>query len=444
MDTRFQPHNLHREAEVSLFSSQDPHLRKLRQQPLIHYPELLSRLPACDPGIFIVGGSRQVGKTTLLKLWMEKLLKAGKDPASIFFFTGELIDDHHSLVRLIQEGVGDRKQRCYVILDEVTYIKDWDKGIKFLADSGMFENVVLVITGSDLAIMKEAASRFPGRRGKSHPTDFHLYPLSFREFVLLKNRGNQKPSGKDLFLFWDEYLVHGGFLTAINDMAQYGKILPATFATYADWIRGDVVKRGKQEHYLRDVLSAIVKRLGTQITWNALTKDLSIDHPKTTLDYLELLVSMDAIFIQPALVEHRLSAAPKKAKKVMFTDPFILHAVRSWLDPTADPFNDQVQKFISSPEACGRLVEATVVAHYRRYFPVFYIKNATEIDLAYVHQRRFWPIEIKWTEQVREKEVKGMSRYKNGRILGKVHESHPLSANLKVEPLSFALFELRG
>ncbi len=37
------------------------------------------------------------------------------------------------------------------------------------------------------------------------------------------------------------------------------------------------------------------------------------------------------MFVQPALLEHKLQGAPKKARKVAFTDPFIYHALNDWL-----------------------------------------------------------------------------------------------------------------
>jgi len=91
-----------------------------------------------------------------LKQWMNERLKSGITPECIIYFTGELIDDHHSLVRLLTEFLNERQgsELCYILLDEVTYIKDWDKGIKYLADT----------------------------------IDFHLYPLSFSESVRLNKK----------------------------------------------------------------------------------------------------------------------------------------------------------------------------------------------------------------------------------------------------------------
>ncbi len=338
MDIRFSPHNIHLE-DPAAFIKQDPHMKQLGRQKLIYHSPLLDKIPRSIPGIYTISGGRQIGKTTLLKQWMSRLLEGRVEPGAIAYFTGELIDDHHSLVRLLTDWIHETPDTdiLYILLDEVTYINNWDRGVKYLADAGMLENVALVITGSDLSIIKEARMLFPGRRGVSGKVDFHLYPLSFLESVRLNNRISPdeidlliSPGAEEqailldrLYKEFDSYLAHGGFMTAMNDMAMHKTIQQATFSTYSDWIRGDVLKRNKQEHYLLEILQAIIKRYGTQITWNSLTKDLSIDHPKTVADYVALLISMDAAFVQAALLEDKLAASPKKARKVMFTDPFI-------------------------------------------------------------------------------------------------------------------------
>ena len=47
-------------------------------------------------------------------------------------------------------------------MDEVTYIWDWDRGVKYLADAGLLDDVVLVLTGSDSVVIREArAMRAP-------------------------------------------------------------------------------------------------------------------------------------------------------------------------------------------------------------------------------------------------------------------------------------------
>jgi uncharacterized protein len=456
MDIRFANHNTHRINHFD-FEMSDPQLRLLSQQKYIFTSKIIEQLPLDIPGIYTITGGRQIGKTTLLKQWMSKLLKLKKDPQTIAFFSGELIDDHHSLLNIIQNELEEMPKNvmCYLIIDEVTYIKDWDKTIKYLADSQALANVELIITGSDSVIIREARMRFPGRRGKASQVDFHLFTLSFREFIeltrknlmdiknLISDPENIKEETLDtLFSAFNDYLLHGGYLTAINDFASLGYIAKATLTTYADWIRGDMLKKAKQEHYLAEILQAIIKRYNSQISWNSLATDLSIDHPKTVQDYVELLSSMDAVYIQPALLENKLTAAPKKARKIMFTDPFIFHAIRAWLWPKNNPFAEQVLPTLEKdPKLTAGLVEAIVISLYRRHFPTYYIKAAGEVDLAYIKNDRFWPIEIKWTNQTRAKDLQQIAKYKNGIILTKSRQFGEING-VKTMPLPLKLLEL--
>lgn len=456
MDIRFLPHNTHLESPKA-FIKQDPHLRQLSKQTLVHRSRLLDRIPRDTPGIYTMSGGRQTGKTTLLKQLMAELLESHVSPERIAYMTGELIDDHHSLIRLLSDLLNEMpdKHLNFILLDEVSYISNWDKGVKYLADAGSLEKVVLVLTGSDMILIKEARMRFPGRRGLADEVDFHLYPLSFLEYVKLTDRVDEdeldslmSPREQHrvevldrLFEEFDSYLAHGGFLTAINDMAKYQRILPATFSTYTDWIRGDVLKRNKQEHYLLEILQAIRKRYGTQITWNALAHDLSIDHHKTVADYVALLVSMDAVFVQAALQEDKLTASPKKAKKLMFTDPFIFHAVNAWLRPCKDPYNEQLKPLLSDPDSSSKLAEACAITHYRRMFPTYYIKSKGEVDIAYVEGTRFRPIEVKWSGQLRPKQLKQITKYSNGLILTKSRDRGEIQG-IPTLPLPLALLSV--
>ena len=456
MEIHFLPHNTHLENEQA-FQHRDPHLKQLSTLPLVHRPALIGRLPRKVTGIFTLSGGRQVGKTTLLKQWMAHLMEKGTAPGAIAYLTGELIDDHHRLVRLVTETLDNMPSNAerYLIIDEVSYIRQWDKGVKYMADAGMLEDTVLMLTGSDMAIIKDSRMRFPGRRGSSDIVDFHLYPLNFYETVRLKNiltdeelamSGHQSGTESDDVLkqlgeAFEAYLLHGGFLTAMNDVARHKRILPATLATYSDWIRGDVLKRNRNESVLREIVEAVIRRYGSQITWNNLASELSIDHPKTVMDYVELMVSMDAVYIQPAIREDTLTAAPKKAKKVMFTDPFIYHALTNWLHPMDKPYDQSHRRLKQDQEWTSKLVEACTVTLFRRVYPTFYIKAAGEVDIAYVSRDRFWPVEIKWTRQLRPKALKQIAKYPQAKILTKSHVQSTIGG-IPAEPLVSALYRL--
>ena len=450
MDPLFSAHNSHWISATD-FHKTDPHLRRLSEQALVYRFPLMDQLPVGLPGVYSMTGVRQIVKTTILKQWIDERLRCGTDPHQMVYYTGELIDDHHALVRLIESTVADRigEGLLYILFDEITYVKDWDKGIKFLADSGVLDRVVLLLTGSDSMIIQEARVRFPGRRGQADRVDFHLFPLTFFETVAVKGIPLPETGAANYFSdmqanldrCFDEYLLHGGYLRAMNDWVGQARIEPATFLTYSDWIRGDMMKRGKQEHFLREILGAVVSRLGSQVTWNNLSKELSIDHPSTVSDYIHLLSRMDALFVQPALREDKLVAAPKKARKVMFCDPFIFHAVRNWLNPSSDPFTEQVVPFVNRPERSSTIVEACAVTHVNRFHPTFYIKAEGEVDIAYVEDGLVFPIEVKWSSRQRAKDFKQLGKYPRAKIWSRSWTG-TASAGIPVEPLPLALYHL--
>lgn len=440
MDMRFLANNTHLE-NAAEFSTLDVNLRRLYAEPYVFRSELLNKLPVEIPGIYTLGGGRQIGKTTLLKQWMERLLKNSIPPQAIFFFSGEMIDDHHVLYRLVKDQLASMSASSdglkFILIDEVTYIREWDKAIKFLADTGELDQVVVLLTGSDLLLMEDARKRFPGRRGRADVVDFHYYPLSFKEFVDLKTQEKIKPD--DCYPYLEDYLIHGGFMSAINDYAKNQKISTATLITYSDWIRGDVSKRNKQEHYLREIISGIIKHYGSQISWENLVKELSINHTMTIADYMNLLVAMDACFIQYALLENKLSAAPKKRKKVIFTDPFIYHAMRAWLEPSLSAYERQILPALSDAQMQSKLIESTVISHFQRYAPTYYISAEGEVDVAYIHRQKFWPVEIKWRNQQRPADLKQILKYPNGVIYAKNKQQNRIEDTL-ILPLSDALY----
>ena len=429
MNEYFKVHNCHIEGMES-YLLVDPQLKKLANLPFVWTPPLVEQFCELPFGIYTLSGGRQIGKSTLLKQWVLRLIKRGVAPENIIYFTGELIDGHHKLIQHVKEFVDkfSASEQLYIICDEITYISNWDQGIKFLADAAILDNVVMMLSGSDSSIIKESRNRFPGRRGRASQIDFTFSPLSFSEVVALYSG---KESSLDIF---KKYLLHGGFLSAINDLAINGEISDSTYNTYSQWIIGDMQKKGKQESYVLEIITAIIKQYGSQISWNSLAKELSIDHHKTVSDYIALLSDFDVVFIQHALLESKLTASPKKAKKLFFKDPFIYHTLNFIISNQKISGFSLSQKFLSDSQCEGQLVEQVCVCHVERKFhnATYYIKAEGEVDIAYVDGKRFYPIEIKWTKQIRSKDLKQIRKYSNAEIWGRFesHESVPVVYSL--------------
>lgn len=426
MKDEFQIHNLFRESPKR-FLREDPHLRRAALQPFSYVSPLVNTPEFLEPGILMITGGRQVGKTTCLKQFIAKLLNEGRiRPDHVSFMTGELIRDDDELRREVVSELEGKRGWQVIVVDEIGYVKDWDKAVKFLADAGSLETTTLILSGSDSAILREAMKRFAGRRGRSARVDFVFHPLGFAETVTLKKPAlsglvaackateytidlpDYRECLPQLETLFDEYLQHGGYLTAIADMLKGGRIEAATFRTYAEWLRGDILKHNKQEKYLREVLRGMMRTYASQVSWVSLAKELSIEHHKTVSDYMAILEDMHAVIVQEALEEHTLQAAPKKAKKLYFEDPFIFHAVETMLGKT-------------NVESTPALVETVAVAHFcRKFGKTYYLKGAKgEVDIAYLQGGTFLPVEIKWTTQIRPEELKQVMVYQNGLILGR-------------------------
>ncbi len=432
-DSRLLPHNLQWQSRGA-FLEGDPALRRLRSTPLVDEPDLVSRVSLHTPGLYTLVGGRQVGKSTLVKQLMQRLLvKDRVPPEAIAYVTCEPFVDAEELRRVLTDLLASMpgSQPRWLFLDEVTYVAGWDRTIKFLADAGNLERCFVLLTGSDHLVIQDSLKRLPGRRGRADEVDFHLRPLSFLGFCSLRKALPTAvltrlgcaplaaaPGPADqrhlptLLAELRAYHQTGGFLVAINDVARDGVVAPATLRIYADWIRGDVLRLDRSERYLREVLQAITDRYGSQVTWNALASELSIDHPKTIADYVAILARMDAVLVVPALAEHARGPAPKKARKVFFADPFIHRAVRAWLGEADAGMTDEAR--------LQRDLEATVTAHVARAGEVFYLKAKGEVDAAWYEGRRLNLVEVKWARQLRPEELKEIRRRGHGVVAAQV------------------------
>ncbi len=464
MNAEFSIHNLFKK-NLKLYLNHDPHLSRLKEEKYVFHPPLAENMPINIPGIYILTGGRQVGKSTLLKILIKNLLTKKRIPPNrIFYLPCDLIVRYQELVS-IMHGIFDetgRESSFYLFIDEITYVKEWDRAIKYFADLGYFRKGRVLITGSDLAILKEGMKKFPGRRGKSDITDFHYYPISFFEYLLLlapklklaakkirETLSLEKLANLDITTVekkfpptilkmiaghFDNYLLTGGFLPAINEYARNKKINKFIYQTYRQWVIGDILKRGKKEQFLKEIILALSNRLSKQVSIHNIKSETEIQHHATVQEYLSALEDMDVLFVQPALREDKLRAAPKKAKKIHFSDPFIAQSLISWAKDL-NPWDFARENIINESRLKEALVEGCLSSLIRRKHKTYYIKSEGEVDIAVLSAKSFIPIEIKWTENIKGSELKQILKYKNGIIAykGTCFEKY---ASLSVLPVS--------
>ncbi|KJJ83284.1 putative ATPase [Candidatus Omnitrophus magneticus] len=146
-----------------------------------------------------------------------------------------------------------------------------------------------------------------------------------------------------------------------------------------------------------------------------------IEHHKTVSDYCHLLESIHVLHILSALSEHKLSGAPKKNRKLYYTDPFIHHAISCLLKQNYS--FDEIKKQINQPREASSFIETIVIDHCKRYWNSFYIKGMKgEVDIAIIQDKKFYPIEIKWTQQIHPEDFKQINTYNNGIILSREYK----------------------
>ncbi len=403
-------HNRFKES-LSEFYRFDPQLHTLSQLKFQCDLDWWKQLQLDQAGIYLLTGGRQVGKSTSCKLLIKHCLQKKLLPAKqMFYLPCDEIFNAKELSKILRYFLEEASlNRFLLIIDEITYVKDWDRVIKALADEGYFKGGICLLTGSDTLILKEAAMRFPGRRGKAEKTDFHLYPLSFSEYVKLI-KATSKPDIKQLATLFQGYLLCGGYLRAINDLATEGKVTQATYLTYEQWIRGDFLKRGKHEDTLMAVLHALITVGVGQISYSSLTQKIGLVSKETLIDYCRFLERMDILINLQAFDQNQKQGFPRKARKFHFTDPFIYRTVTQWLNR---------EGYLNSQVVDSTMIEACVASHCRRLGKTFYFKGQGEIDVIWLIDKTMQAIEVKWTEQLRPNDLKMLHQFKNSLILTK-------------------------
>jgi predicted AAA+ superfamily ATPase len=152
--------------------------------------ELVGAIDLAKAGIHVLRGPRQVGKSTDLKLLIERALEEEHSARSILYLTLDLIEGaHHAeLAQTITRAKALSREPGpgIVLLDEVTGVPRWQPAVKALWDDGTIgEDVVLCTGSSAIDLQRGAAERLPGRRGAGR--DHLVLPQTFASFARAVN-----------------------------------------------------------------------------------------------------------------------------------------------------------------------------------------------------------------------------------------------------------------
>ena len=321
----------------------------------------------------IVMGSRQVGKTTLLR----HLFGEGEG-ADVLWLNG----DEPDIPALMENISATRLHHLFgrkriVVIDEAQRIRNVGLRLKLITDQ--IPDVQLIATGSssfDLA--NEVNEPLTGRKW-----EYRMYPLSFGEMVAHHGLLEEKRllPHRLVYGYYPEVVTHPGqereILRQLSDSYLYRDIL--------SW------ERIKKADKVVKLLQALAYQVGSEVNFNELGQLCSID-PKTAERYVNLLEQSFIVF-RVGSFSRNLRNELKASRKIYFYDNGIRNAVIANFSQ------------VEARQDVGALFENFMMAERRKWVEAHQVWRNTwfwrttamqEVDLVEEGDGRMWAFEFKW------------------------------------------------
>ncbi len=431
-------------------------------------PKLINFINLEVDSIYSLRGPRQVGKTTLIKEMIRRLINNNKPPENIFFWSFER-NSKEELHQILQEYInwGMKKTgRKYLFLDEVCAVKGWGNELIYFANKGDLQECTVLVSGSQSRDLKQKTELMPGRRGGdgTTPLDKILLPMSFAEYVELLQPNivtilfnlhllDDKTKQQTLFDLFDgkisksieslmihkakldtlleRYLITGGIPSIINQYQDEETISRKYYDVYLSAISGDLPRLKLKEQNVKQILREVFKTLASPISWNNIVKNSEINNVMTVANYVEGLQDLFTIG-----VSYKIEAQKKiihHNKKIYVLDPFIFHALHGWASNTTD-FYQNTKANLLNAQMRSKIMESVVYNHLCRfayninprdlYDPrddVFYYrdKKEREVDYIVLHDDILYPFELKYQNEINSQDFNPFFALNKGVLISK-------------------------
>ena len=263
------------------------------------------------PFVKILTGVRRCGKSTILKMIMEKLHKERGIPVEqIVSYRFDSMEYEDMTAKQMYQELKNRlcpNGKTYFFLDEMQEIKGWEKVVNSLASDF---NVDLYVTGSNSRMMSSEISTYLTGRYVA----FRIYTLSFQEYLTFKS---QYATVEDIHKEFANYIRLGGF--PATHLRAYGQDEVYTIVRdiYNSTIFSDIVKRNqvRKIDQLERVVRYTFNNVGNTFSAKSISDYLkaerrSLDN-ETVYSYLEKL--------EKAYLLHRCSRYDLNGKEILKT-----------------------------------------------------------------------------------------------------------------------------
>ncbi len=300
-----------------------PKVDTLKQQPAVFKIDFgLAELP-CEPGILLIRGARQYGKSTWLQ---QRIHDTAKEfgPGSVFYLNGDEIRNETdleeqllTLSRLFSPRAAVRR----IFVDEITAIKSWEKALKRLIDRNDLQNILIVTTGSKATDLRRGAERLPGRKGRLARTEYLFTPMSFPEF---KRICSAHLPAQDIL---PGYLLCGGSPPAALSLIDSGWIAPYVTEIIRDWIYGEFAASGRSRDLLLGVIECLFRFGGTPVGYAKVAREAGMANNTVAAGYIEQFTDLLCVAPAPAWDASRQLSNRRRPCKFHMTN---LLAATAW------------------------------------------------------------------------------------------------------------------
>lgn len=263
------------------------------------------------PFVKILTGVRRCGKSTILKMIMERLKTERNIPEnriiSCRFDSMEYEDmTAKQIYTLLKEKLSP-VGKTYLFLDEVQEIKGWEKIVNSLASDF---DVDLYITGSNSRMMSsEIATYLTGRY-----VSFRIFTLSFGEYLMFKSKFANVGEPKTELA---NYVRLGGFPATHLQAYSQDEIYTIVRDIYNSTIFSDIVKRNQVRKI--DQLERVVKYTFSNVgnTFSAKSIADYLKSERRSLDNETVYSYLDKL--EKAYLLHRCPRYDLQGKEILKT-----------------------------------------------------------------------------------------------------------------------------
>lgn len=240
--------------------------------------------PFIDKDIIkVLTGIRRSGKSVMLKLIMEELKQNKIDEKQFININFENLINRElttadKLHEYILKKASEIKKKCYIFLDEIQEVKDWEKCINSLRVNEEYD-FDIYITGSNAKLLSGELSTYLAGRY----IEFVIYPFSFKEFLETLKSIQQDVSTREAF---QKYVKFGGMPFLYNLAFEEEASLQYLKDIYSSIILKDITQRNKirDTDLLERVISYLIMNVGNNFSATSISKFFKSENRKVSVE----------------------------------------------------------------------------------------------------------------------------------------------------------------